>query len=52
VLVDVTRTAIELRFFRWHPSQGVDAIPTLEPFHRTRLTRPRPARAPTRRGGG
>jgi hypothetical protein len=44
VLADFTPTAVELRFFRWHPSQGIDAIPTLEPFHQLRLTRP-PARA-------
>jgi hypothetical protein len=42
VVADLTPTEIELRFFRWHPSQGVDAIPTLEPFHRLRLARPRP----------
>jgi hypothetical protein len=51
VLADFTPTQIELRFFRWHPSQGVDAIPTLEPFHRLRLTRPRPERT-AREGDG
>jgi hypothetical protein len=46
--VDFTPEEVEVRFFRWHPSQGVDAIATLEPFHRLRLTRPTADRATAR----
>lgn len=49
-LVDFTPEEVEVRFFRWHPSQGVDAIATLEPFHRLRLTRPPADRAAAQMG--
>jgi hypothetical protein len=44
VIADFTPGDVELRLFRWHPSQGVDAIASLEPFERLRFRRPaRPA---------
>ncbi len=40
-LADFTPDKIVLRFFKWDvKTQGVEALDTLEPFHRTELSRP------------
>jgi hypothetical protein len=40
-LVDFTPDRIALQFFKWDfGTQSVDAIDTLEPFHKTELVRP------------
>jgi hypothetical protein len=40
-LVDFTPDRIVLQLFKWDfRTQSVDAIDTLEPFHRTELVRP------------
>ncbi|MCC6365912.1 MAG: hypothetical protein IT165_20545 [Bryobacterales bacterium] len=40
ILADFTEDKITIRFFRWLPKMGEDAIDRLEPFRTTELTRP------------